>query len=88
MEAFYNIEPDVSEVIHSVFANEVTNAISASRSCMMLPVETDAESSLPSISSYESVFTFEINNADQNPLSKTNSKHSTNNSTSTPSKAS
>ena len=74
MEAFYNIEPDVSEVILSVFANEVTNAISASRSCMMLPVETDAESSLPSISSYESVFTFEVNNADQNPLSKTQLK--------------
>lgn len=74
MEAFYNIESDISEVIHSVFANGVTNAISSSRSCAMLPVETDAESNLPSISAYESVFAFEVNNAKQNPLSKTQLK--------------
>ena len=70
MEAFYETELDVREVVFFIFANEVTNTISASRSCSLLPTNASTENNLPNISSYCSVFAFEVSNLNQTPLSK------------------
>ena len=70
MEAFYETELDVREVVFFIFANEVTNAISASATCSMLLANTDTVSNLPNISSHCSVFTFEVDGPQQNSLSK------------------
>jgi len=70
MEAFYKIQLDVREVVFFTFANEVANTISASRSCSMLPTNNNTENNLPNISSYCSVFAFEVNNLTETPFSK------------------
>ena len=69
IEAFYETEMDDREVVFFSFANEVANAISASRSCSMLVTDTDKASNLPDISAYCSVFAFEVNNLNETPLS-------------------
>ena len=70
MKASYKTALETSEVVFFIFANEVSNTISASRVCSMLLAKSDASSNLPNISSYCSVFAFEVNRPNETPLSK------------------
>ena len=70
MDAFFQLSSDIREVVFYTFKSEVTNAILASQQCTSVWVHVDPTSTLPDISSYCSVFAFEVAGPGKQTLNK------------------
>ena len=70
MDVFFQLAPDVREVVFYTFSNEVTNSILASQFCTGVATEIDQTKTLPDISSYRSVFAFEVSSLKSGLLGK------------------
>ena len=70
MATFFQLDPEIREVVFFTFANEVINSILSSSQCTGVPTHVDPTKRLPDISSYCSVFAFEVASSDNGTLAK------------------